>query len=100
MKRVIADVITGAHGVHLAARRLQGAAPGLDMNGSTGFTPVRVPRFQVSEKFLAGGVSGRRTIVVERSKGGAQRSCARRGNLAADGIVVVQVEPAQQRSKC
>jgi hypothetical protein len=33
MKCRVADFVTGAHGVDLAARRLQGSAPGLDVNG-------------------------------------------------------------------
>jgi len=54
----------------------------------------------VSEKFLTGRVGERRAIFVERGKSGAQRACPRRLHLVANRIVVSQVEPAQQRTKC
>src|ERR1051325_6467196 len=57
VKGVVADLVTGPPRLPRPARRLQRSAPGVDVNGESGctFVGVRLSRFQMSEKLLAGG---------------------------------------------
>ena len=52
---------------------------------------------QMRRELLPDGVRDRRSVVREARQSGPQRAFARRAHFAADRIVVVQVERAQQR---
>ena len=89
MKRVVADLVVGAHGEHRLPHRLDGSAMEFAVCGASRITRVRIPSFvrQVCRELLPDGVGDRRFVMREAGKSRTQCAFTRRTQFAADRIV-------------
>src|SRR4051812_45773743 len=98
MKCVVSDLVSCAHGEDGAACRLNRTAMYFAVRGTSGLALLSVrSRGQMRVELLPHGLGDRRSIVVKAGESCAQRAFTRRIELAAHGIAVLQVEPAQER---
>ena len=98
MKGIVADFVVGAHVDDRLACGLKRAAMDIVVRGMPSITvTIRIRRCEMCGELLADGVGDRRPIALEARKPGAQRACACRRELAANRVIVLQIECAQQR---
>src|SRR5262245_12994133 len=102
MKGIIPDFVVGAHGENGLPSRLQRCATGFDVWRTFTSPGGNIRSFvcQKCREFLPHELRDRRFVICKARERRTERSLARRSELAADRIVVMQVERTQKRLEC
>ena len=90
MKRVVTDLVIGAHRENGLARSLEGTSVQVAVRGARPITSLSIYRFQaeVCGEFVPDGIRDGRSVTLEALETRLQRAFARGNQFAADRIVV------------
>ena len=99
MKGIVADLIGGAHGENRLPRRVERAAANFAVRGSRRYLGIITRLFmaQMDHELLPDRVGHQRFVSLKAGEPGSQRAFTRRPQLAADGIVIAEIQNAQER---
>ena len=97
MKGIVPDLVVGAHGEDRLPGRFQSRAIQFAVCGLRGGVEVSIRTLvcQTCRELLPEEFGDRRCVSAEACKSGTQSTFTRRGQLTADGILVMQIERAQ-----
>ena len=96
MKRIVANLVVGAHGEDGLTCRLHGFAMKISMSGVSriGRLGVRRCGSEMCCELLPHSLGNRRLVPGEPFEPGMQSAFTRRGELTANRIIVLQIERA------